>query len=153
MRGSSSSSCRTGGAFLDGQAPGLWDVHAWTVPWFTREVPGGVEGYAGCDRMAQWEQRVAGLGEGRRLECSAEEALAVAMAATPLAPGRCDPEDVQQLRAGMQVEVAPDDTRRGAVRGAVTAVNRNEISVLRSGPRCGEVVLHYPRLGYRVTPI
>ena len=142
-----------GRPFLEGEAPGLWDVHAWTVPWFTRAVPGGVEIYAGCERMAQWEARVSGLGEGRRGACSAADALAVALAATPSARGVCDPDDVQGLRAGMQVEVAPDDTRRGAVRGTVTAVGRNEISVLRSGPRCGEVVVHFPRLGYRVTQV
>jgi glutathione S-transferase len=140
-----------GRAFLGGDAPGLWDVHAWTVPWFTRGVPGGPEAYAGFTRMAQWEQRVAALGEGRRIECSAEEAIAVARAATPAAPGTCDADDVQGLRAGERVEVAPDDTQRGGVQGAIVSVSARGISVLRSDPRCGDVVVHFPRLGYRVT--
>jgi hypothetical protein len=25
--------------------------------------------------------------------------------------------------------------------------------VLRNDPRCGEVIVHFPRLGYRVTPL
>jgi hypothetical protein len=53
----------------------------------------------------------------------------------------------------MHVEVSPDDTQRGGVRGAVVSAGCNEIAVLRTDPRCGEVVVHFPRLGYRVTPL
>ena len=142
-----------GRAFLDGSAPGLWDVHAWPVPWFTRGIPSGEAIYAGFAHLAAWEQRVAELGEGRRVECTAEEALAIAMASTPTARGVCDPDDTQGLQAGVLVDVIPDDTRRGAVRGTVTAADRNEIAVRPTGARCGEVVVHYPRLGYRVAPV
>jgi len=140
-----------GRAFLGGDAPGLWDIHAWTVPWFTRGIPGGEAVYADFERMAAWHQRVAALGEGRRIDCTADEAIAVARAAAPAKQGVCDTGDVQGLRAGMEVEVMPDDTQRGGVRGAVVSATRNEISVLRTDPRCGEVVVHFPRLGYRVT--
>lgn len=142
-----------GRAFLAGDAPGLWDVHAWTVPWFTRAVPGGAEAYAGLGRMVEWEQRVAALGEGQRVECSAQEAIEVARAATPLAAAPCDPHDVQGLRAGLRVEVSPDDTRRGGVEGTVASATARGISVLRNDSRCGDVVVHFPRLGYRVTPL
>ena len=142
-----------GRAFLSGDAPGLWDVHAWTVPWFTRGIPGGEAVYAGFAQMTGWEQRVAALGEGKRVDCSAADALAVARAAVPDTCGVCEVDDVQGLRAGMAVEVMPDDTRRGAVRGTVVSATRSEISVLRTDPRCDEVVVHFPRLGYRVTPL
>jgi glutathione S-transferase len=137
--------------FLAGDAPGLWDVHAWTVPWFTRAVPGGADAYAGLTRMAEWEQRVAELGEGRRIECSAQQAIDVARAATPAKQGMCNERDVQGLRAGLRVEVCPDDTQRGGVQGMVVSATSRGISVLRHDARCGEVVVHFPRLGYRVT--
>jgi glutathione S-transferase len=142
-----------GRTFLTGDAPGLWDVHAWTVPWFTRAIPGGDAIYAGCERMSRWEGRMAGLGEGRRVAFTAEEALAIARAATSTAVVAVDEHDVQGLRAGMTVDVAPDDTSRGAVRGKVVRALRNEIAVLRSDASCGDVVVHFPRLGYRVSPV
>jgi hypothetical protein len=40
--------------------------------------------------------------------------------------------------------------RRGDVRGEVVAANPNEIAVRHEHPSCGEVVVHFPRLGYRV---
>lgn len=141
-----------GRAFLAGDAPGLWDIHAWTVPWFTRAVPGGPAAYAGFVRMAAWEQRVAALGEGERVDCSAADAIAIAHAATPGPSLGCDADDAQALAIGAAVEVTPDDTRRGGVRGTVHGVTARGISVLRTDPRCGEVVVHFPRLGYCVVP-
>ena len=64
----------------------------------------------------------------------------------------CDADDAQALAIGAAVEVTPDDTRRGGVRGTVHGVTARGISVLRTDPRCGEVVVHFPRLGYRVVP-
>ena len=139
-----------GRRFLAGDAPGLLDVHAWTVPWFTRaSIPGADALYASCVRMAEWERRVADLGEGTRRQCTSEEALAEARRASPL-PGEVDPGDAQGLVPGDPVEVAPDDTRRGTVRGEIHILSTNEVAVRRSHPRCGAVVVHFPRLGYRV---
>ena len=142
-----------GRAFLCGAAPGLLDIHAWTVPWFARASMPVVESLlAGFPRLQSWEQRVAALGEGTRIDCTAAEALAVARASEAEA-GAIDPGDAQALDAGVEVEVLPDDTQRGAVRGRIVAAGANEIAVQRSDPRCGTVVVHFPRLGYRVRAI
>jgi glutathione S-transferase len=139
-----------GRRFLTGDAPGLLDVHAWTVPWFTRaSIPGADALYASCVRMAEWEDRVAALGEGTRHDCTSEEALDEARLASPL-PGEVDFDDAQGLMPGDRVEVSPDDTRRGAVEGEIYALSSNEVAVRRAHPRCGEVIVHFPRLGYRV---
>jgi hypothetical protein len=61
--------------------------------------------------------------------------------------------DAQDLREGLLVEVVPDDTRRGAVQGRLAALDWNEVGVRRTHPACGEVVVHFPRLGYRVTAV
>jgi hypothetical protein len=106
--------------------------------------------FAPFPKMAEWEARVAALGEGERQPITCEEAFAVARAATPL-PGAVEPGDAQNLRAGELVEIGPEEEmRRGDVRGAVVSASANEIAVRRSDPRCGEVVVHFPRLGYRV---
>ena len=142
-----------GRAFLSGSAPGLIDIHAWTVPWFTRaSVPGVNELFAPLTSMKAWEERVASLGEGTRLECTAAEAFAVARSSRP-APCACVDDEALDLSFGKRVEVAPDDTRRGAVSGRLVALDWNEIGVAREHAQCGEVVVHFPRLGYRVTPL
>jgi glutathione S-transferase len=142
-----------GRPFLLGVLPGLVDIHAWTVPWFARaSMPVVNELLADLPRLAAWERRVADLGEGTRTESTPEDAFTTARGAAP-EPGVVQGGDTQGLTAGMDVEVSPDDTQRGGVRGRVVAAGPNEIAVERSHPRCGSVVVHFPRLGYRVRPI
>lgn len=139
-----------GRSFLAGDAPGLLDVHAWTVPWFTRALPGINDLYAPFTRMRDWEARVAALGEGTRIECTAEEAFEVARTSEPrdcVVVGG----DAQPLAAGMWVEVVPDDTRRGVVHGTLVGLDWNEVAVHHTHAACGDVVVHFPRLGYRIT--
>jgi glutathione S-transferase len=145
---------RDGRAFLGGDAPGMLDIHAWTVPWFARPwMPVVNDLLAAFPRMAAWEARVAALGEGDRQPITIEDAFAAARAATPLA-GAIEPGDAQGLQAGEMVDVGPEEEmRRGDVRGAVVGASADEIAVRRSDPRCGEVVVHFPRLGYRVRRI
>lgn len=139
-----------GRPFLGGAAPGLLDIHAWTIPWFARaHVPGVNELLADLPRLLDWEDRVAALGEGDRIEGSAEDALARARASRP-ERGAVAAVDAQALTAGVEVEVLPDDMQRGGVRGRVVATGANEIAVEREHPSCGTVVVHFPRLGYRV---
>ena len=145
---------RDGRAFLGGDAPGLLDIHAWTVPWFARPwMPVVNDLLAAFPRLSAWEARVAALGEGDRQPIACAEAFAAARAAKPLA-GSIEAGDAQGLKAGEMVDVGPEEEmRRGDVRGAVVSASANEIAVRRSDPRCGEVVVHFPRLGYRVRRI
>jgi hypothetical protein len=142
-----------GRAFLTGPSPGLVDIHAWTTPWFARpNMPVVNELLAAYPRLAAWEERVAALGEGTRRASTAAAAFAVARASTP-EPGVVDVADAQGLEANMEVEVVPDDTLRGAVRGRIAAAGPNEIALHHSDPKCGAVVVHFPRLGYRIRPL
>jgi glutathione S-transferase len=142
-----------GRPYLAGESPGLLDVHAWTVPWFTRaSIPGVNELFEGFVHLRAWEARVAALGEGAREPCTVEEAFDVARRARPAACTRVL-AGARALHSGMDVAVEPDDTRRGAVRGALEALDWNEIVIRRRHERCGEVLVHFPRLGYRVTPV
>ncbi len=144
-----------GRAYLGGKAPGLADIQAWPFVWMARgsfpDLAGGLLG--GFARLSGWETRMREVGEGRRRPVAAAEALAEARAAKPEAIAQVDAHDPQGLRAGQTVEVSPDDTRRGAVRGEVVIATAEEIAVRRRGEAVGDVVVHFPRLGYRVDPV
>jgi glutathione S-transferase len=142
-----------GRPFLGGSSPGLFDIHAWTIPWFARtHMPVVNELLADFSNLPSWERRVAALGEGTRIEGKVEAAFQEAKSSRPEL-GEVSGIDGQNLRSGMAVEVLPDDTLRGAVRGRVVATGPNEIAIERSHPRCGTVVVHFPRLGYRVRSV
>ena len=144
-----------GRPFLMGAAPGLADVQGHVFVAMARGAFPTVatELLGGFDSLAGWEQRVAALGEGVRIERDAAYAFAAARAAKPVPTSAVESSDPLQLRAGSYVEVAPDDTRRGGTRGELVTLAWNEVAVRHRNAQVGEVVVHFPRIGYRVSAI
>lgn len=141
-----------GRAWLAGAAPSLADIQAHPFVAMMRGAMPEVAGelLAGFTRLAAWEQRMGGMGEGRRTEIDAATAHAVARAASLAAAVDVDPNDSQRLAAGTLVDVEPDDTQRGGSRGELLQLKPNAVAIRRTDPRVGTVVVHFPRLGYRV---
>ena len=140
--------------FLGGNQAGLSDIQAYPFLWLARgafaDVAAGL--LQGFPLLAAWESRMQQAYVDRREAVQAGEALAVAASAEPVSVAEVDAQDAQGLRAGQQVEVMPDDTRRGGVRGRVLIATADQIALERESPRLGRTVVHFPRLGYRVTP-
>jgi glutathione S-transferase len=141
-----------GREFLLAPTPGLADINAYFPLWMARAfVPPINALLERFERLAAWERRMQAIGEGRRSEIEADAALAIALAATP-EPGRgVDADDPLGLRTGDAVTVTPDDYGKVPVAGDLVTLDLEEIAVRRENPRVGEVVVHFPRLGYRVT--
>jgi glutathione S-transferase len=59
-------------------------------------------------------------------------------------------DDPSGLRAGQHVTVTPDDYGKVPVAGELVTLNHHRVSVRRTDVRAGEVVVHFPRLGYVV---
>jgi hypothetical protein len=52
------------------------------------------------------------------------------------------------------VAVVPDvDGGDPSVEGRVVAVSMDTIAISRSAPEVGDIAVHFPRVGYRVTPL
>jgi glutathione S-transferase len=96
-------------------------------------------------------RRVREIGHGRREECSPEDALRVAREARPDDGGRgVDPHEPQGLREGQRVRVVPDDYGFEPVEGALARADVGEIAVRRESAEVGDVVVHFPRAGFRI---
>jgi glutathione S-transferase len=143
----------TGRPFVLGDRPGLPDALAYYLVWFIRgRWEGGPGLLSQFPALEAWERRVAAIGHGSPTEMTADEALDVARAATTETPEGADSDDPQGLAPGMAVSVVPDvDGGDPVVTGTVRRVDRETISILRDEPRVGEVCVHFPRVGFRVT--
>jgi len=139
--------------FLTGGRPGLADASAYYVLWMARgfvaAMNGMLEPYR---RVAQWEERMRAIGHGERTDIAAAEAIAVARAATPRPGLGVVADDPSGLHAGQRVTVTPDDYGKVPVAGELLTLDRQRVSVRRSDERAGDVVVHFPRLGYVVAP-
>jgi hypothetical protein len=63
-----------------------------------------------------------------------------------------DPQDPLRLAAGQAVTVSPDDYGIVPVAGTLVRLTLADIAIRREDARAGEVVVHFPRAGYRVEP-
>jgi glutathione S-transferase len=142
-----------GRAFLTADRPGLADASAYYVLWMCRGfVPALEPMLVPFTRVAAWEARMRALGHGERSEMDAADAIALARAAQPLPAAGVAPGDPAGLAAGQRVTVTPDDYGKVPVAGELVTLNLHEVAVRRRDERAGEVVVHFPRLGYVVAP-
>ncbi|MBP8307619.1 MAG: glutathione S-transferase family protein [Burkholderiaceae bacterium] len=142
-----------GRPFLVSDAPTIADFSAYHPLWFVRRAPALAPILAGYPAVAAWFARIGALGHGESSELDANEALAIAAAATPAdTHGQpwvdyhgCQPED--------EVEIEPADYGIVPVRGHLVVSALDHLAVRRSDPRSGEVVVHFPRIGYRMRKV
>ena len=141
-----------GRSFLGGDHAGLADIQAFGVPWFTRAaMPITEKLFQSFSYLPAWEARVAQLGEGDRQPIEVAEAHRVARESEPNLTSEVGENEPQGLEAGMPVRVMPDDfSLRGPVEGTVLRASALIIAVHRSTEDFGDLVVHFPRLGYRI---
>jgi glutathione S-transferase len=141
-----------GRSWMCGDKPGLCDVNAYMNVWYLRaNLPGEAERLlAEFTRTQAWETRMRAVGHGRRSEMSTAAALDIAADATPRTAVLADPGDPNGRKPGDRVEVMPDDYGKIKVSGEIVALSPDHIAIRRHDPRAGEVVVHFPRVGFLV---
>jgi len=139
----------------------LADVSAYMNVWYIRSslpspedqaVAGVDKIFAGLRRVAAWESRMRAIGHGRREEMSAGEALAIAAKAKPQTAAKEDPDDPNGRRVGDRVRVAPEDYGKVEVLGEIVSLSAQHVAIRRIDDRVGEIVVHFPRAGFRIIP-
>jgi glutathione S-transferase len=137
--------------FVLGERPSFADIDAYFPVWMARgNIGQAAQLLQPFARLRAWEARMDALPRGHRSEIDGGQALAVARAATPSAPIGVEADDPLGFAAGDRVVVAPDDYGRIPVSGELVTLTVDEVAVRLRPAAVGEVVVHFPRLGYRV---
>ncbi len=144
----------SGRSYILGDAPGMPDLLAWHIIWFVQgryaEAASFLDEFP---NLLAWAERMKGIGHGVSSDMTPAEALQVAKNAEPATPEKGDPRDPQGLAPGMAATVAPlTDSAEKPVAGIIRAVSRDSIALTLNTPECGTVAVHFPRVGYRVSP-
>ena len=145
----------SGRPFLLGDAPAMPDLLVWSIIWLINaRYAKAEEFFAEFPKLNAWTERMEAIGHGTSSPITPEEALAIARSADPATKEQADPRDPQGLKPGMAATVAPTtDSGETAVQGIIRAVSKDTIALTRTTPDCGEVAVHFPRVGYRVTVV
>lgn len=141
-----------GRSWLLGDAPSLADASCFHPLWFLRVAPGAAALLGEFAGVRRWMARVEDLGHGSPEPMTPAAALAAARDATPAAPPPTTGDEPNGLRPGQMVAVTPDDYAFDPVTGTLSFATADEIAVRRTDPLVGEVAVHFPRFGFRVTP-
>lgn len=144
-----------GRPFLTGKKPGWADIHAMWDPWFLfRFAPLEAErAYAHLPQIAHWVERLDRVGEGERSEMDPAAALDLAHAAQPLPGTGIAAHDPIDIAAGTEVSISPTDYAEATITGTLVGTTVSSMTIRRHDPRVGDVGVHFPKIGYAVTPL
>jgi glutathione S-transferase len=139
-----------GRPFMLGEQFSLADAACYHPVWFLRNFPPAAVIFDEFPRLIEWAERVNTMGHGRRTDLSADDALRVAKESTPAIATVTDDREPNGIKPGAHVNVTPDDYAFDPVTGEIVASSVHEIAIRRTDPQLGEVVVHFPRIGFRV---
>jgi glutathione S-transferase len=144
-----------GRAFMTGTKPSFVDMHAMWDPWFLYAfAPAEAErAYGRFPNIAAWLERLAAIGHGSRVEMDPQRALEIAHAATPTPTTGIDPHDPIGIACGTRVAVSPSDYAEVTVVGELVQTTVGSVSLRRVDEQVGEVVVHFPKIGYSIGPL
>ncbi len=144
----------TDGTYLNGQKPYYGDAALGYICWFLRgRWDGGGTLLANYPALSALEAALDRLGDGQPQDMDAEAALAIATAAMPQSPiGIID--GASSLAIGQTVMIRPKgETADPDVVGTLRYCDGMRISIDHRHEQVGHVAVHFPVVGYVMTPI
>ena len=136
-------------AFLVGNTPCLADFAVYAPLWFTRVNVSGIAGILDATSgVLAWMDRMAAFGQEEAGRMKPADAIAVALAATPLALADEVFQDDHGIPLGSQVRVHAESFGLEATEGELVAATRMHLTLRRVDARAGLVHVHFPRIGY-----
>ncbi len=133
-----------------GRAFSLADTACFHPLWFLRVAPIANAILGEFPATQAWFNAIDGMGNGAVTPMTPAEALAIARDAEPVTPTAADAHEPNGIAPGMKVAVLPDDYGFDPVEGEVVASSAHEIAIRRIDPALGALVVHFPRVGFRV---
>ena len=140
-----------GRAFLLGSEKTIADFSVYHSIWFIRRAGPLAQILEPFARVAEWAVRMKAIGHGESTDLTSAAALDIARNSTPLAPSSPAARDTHGLTPGERVRIAPTDYGIDPVEGELVFAGANEWAIMRADPRAGDVVVHFPRLGFQLT--
>ena len=135
--------------YLLGEVPCISDFSAYHPLWYTRRIE-AVKGILDLTpAVGDWMDRIAAIGHGTPEKFSADEAVAVAEAATPQSLLTDSTfQDDHGIALGSAVTIRAESFGLEETAGTLVAATRTHYTLARSSERTGTVHVHFPRIGY-----
>ena len=139
--------------WLLGASTSIADFSVYHPLWFIRRAGAVASILDSHPRLMAWMERMQEIGHGTYDKMESGEAVALAAASKPQPTDGEAFLDLHGLSRGARVTVAPTDYGLDPVEGELVLSRPNEVAVRRVDARAGEVVVHFPRLGFQVRKV
>ena len=143
---------RAGPYFLLGNSPTICDFSVYHAIWYVRRVQNLAGILDRAPRLLDWADRMAAFGHHESKKCTSIEAIEIARTSTP-ATASAALVDVHGIALGAQVTVTPTDYALDPVAGTLVEASADRLAIARSDPRAGDVVVHFPRIGFELKAV
>jgi len=133
--------------YLFGDTPTIADFSTYHCLWFAYVNEVLRADFEPFQNVLAWRARMASMGSGEPKQISGADALGYAKDAN----SDCEVNiSAGGFKAGDEVTVLPIDYGFQPVVGSLLQLTDSRIAVKRQDKKCGEVVVHFPRVGYKV---
>lgn len=137
-----------GSSFMLGDRFTLADAAVFHVLNFAYSAPSLAAAIAAHPTIEKWLQNILDMGEGQRSDMAPADALAVARDATPDYTPPADAIADEALPIGRTIAIKPNDYGQEQTVGEIVWTTAEALAVKRVDEHVGDVLVHYPRLGY-----
>jgi glutathione S-transferase len=138
--------------FVFGDAPCIADFSTYHSLWMLQRV--SQSPFGEYPQLAAWMQRIAGIPQATVTPISSDDALGVCRSARNATTdsGSAVFADPMGFTREQAVLVRASDYGRDIVAGALVGSSPNEVVLRRTDERVGTVFVHFPRLGFEISP-
>ncbi|MFL1485972.1 glutathione S-transferase family protein [Marinobacter sp. LN3S78] len=140
------------GTFLLGEEPCVADFAYYHALWFVRGNRAIAELLDPYPQVLSWMDAVAACGHGEASALDAADAVEIARNTDPEPLSETGFEDLAGAKVGASVTVSAVDYGVDPVAGILVYQDAEEIVIRREDERAGEVHVHFPRYGFRISP-
>ena len=140
-----------GRPFVQGDQPTAADVAMFHILWFL-DFGGDncTDVLQGLPRIKAWMDRINAIGVGQPTDMSGPQALDVARASVPTTKPFIEPGNTEGFKLGETVTVRPHLAGRSPTEGRLHLLTRHHVAISHHSDRVGDMVVHFPRIGYVV---
>lgn len=142
-----------GEPYLLGAQASIADFSVYHSIWFLQLAQPVAGILDAAPKLKSWAARMAGIGHGVPEKLRAESALELASAATAESTENLPFVDTHGIALGERVTITPTDYALDPVEGELAVSTESEWAVRRIDPAAGEVVVHFPRIGFQLKKI
>ena len=143
----------SGNEYLLGAQASIADFSVYHSIWFIRDVAQVPAVLEAAPHLSRWADRMAAFGNGERSRFTSADALAVARSSKTEDLSSRPVIDFHGIVLGSAVTIGAADYGMDPVQGELVLSDANEWAVRRRDDRAGEVVVHFPRLGFQMKKV